>query len=344
MTSRPEAALNTFSDFQEFKIKKLLKTEAFELIKKIGNNGDKAMRLISKIKENHIENIEEFLQSPLLVSLLYKKFEHRENIPLQLQEFYYDVFEALFQDHDLTKGESYTRNKKTRLAFTEFFQVLRELAFYTLKKGEIEYNDSVLFKYLTDVSKRLPNIKFKPSDFIEDLVKSVPLFNKEGLQYRWSHKSFQEYFAAEFICRDSKENQVEILRTLNNSSKSEKYYFVLNLCYDIDFKPFREALIIPYLKEFISYYEQNYNELIKNGLNKTQVNLRAVLTFNRVYLINQSRKTEIILDAIKQMKDENKNQKLNDYLDFFPDDFKLKFISVGKVIILTAVRSNDLLE
>lgn len=344
MTSRPETALNTFSDFKEFKVQNLKKEEAYELIKKIGNNGDKAMRLINKIKENDIENIHEFLQSPLLVSLLYKKFEHRENIPLHLQEFYYDVFEALFQDHDLTKGESYTRNKKTKLAFTEFFQILRELAFYTLRKGEIEYNDSVLSRYLIDVSKRLPNIKFKPHDFIEDLIKAVPLFNKEGLQYRWSHKSFQEYFAAEFICRDSKENQVDILKTLNNSPKSEKYYFVLSLCHDIDFKPFRDALIIPYLKEFIAYYEHSFEGLIKKGLSKDDVNRRKILTFNKIHLIAPPRKATNLMQVLNILKDGGENQKIDGFPDFIPKDFRLKVITFGEILLLTAVRRSDLLD
>lgn len=344
MTSRPEIALNTFSDFKEFRVQKLKKEEAYELIRKIGNNSDKAMRLISKIKENSIQNIDEFLQSPLLVSLLYKKFEHRENIPLHLQEFYHDVFEALFQDHDLTKGESYTRNKKTNLAFTEFFQILRELAFYTLKKGEIEYNVSVLSKYLSHVSKRLPNIKFKSHDLIEDLVKAVPLFNKEGLQYRWSHKSFQEYFAAEFICRDTKEKQVDILRTLNNSSRSEKYYYVLSLCYDIDFKPFREALIIPYLKEFMTYYENSFQEIIKNGLNIEEVNKRKLLNFNRIYLISKQKKTDDIVEFISNLKHDDDYQKVNGFPDFIPNNYRLQSINFSDPLILTAIRRNDLVD
>lgn len=344
MTSRPEIALNTFSDFKEFKVQKLKKEEAFELIKKIGNNGDKATRLINRINENNIHNIDEFLQSPLLVSLLYKKFEHRENIPFQLQEFYYDVFEALFQDHDLTKGESYIRNKKTKLAFTEFFQVLRELAFYTLKKGEVEYNDSVLTKYLNEVSKRLPNIKFKSFDFIEDLVKTVPLFNKEGLQYRWAHKSFQEYFAAEFICRDSKEKQIEILQALSNSSKSEKYYFVLSLCYDIDFKPFREALIIPYLNKFITFYENSFKNLLKKNLNKTEINKRKILTFNRIHLIVPTSNSSSLLKIIDVLKGDSENQKIDGFPDFIPNDYRLQIITVSNVLLLTAVCRNDLLE
>lgn len=108
----------------------------------------------------------------------------------------------------------------------------------------------------------MPNIKFKPKDFVDDLVKAVPLFNKEGLQYRWSHKSFQEYFAAEFICRDSKDRQQDILKALNSSAKSEKYIFVLSLCYDIDYKSFRNALIIPYLKDFIFHFENKLKNWI----------------------------------------------------------------------------------
>lgn len=348
MTSRPETALNTFSDFKEFKVKKLLKKEAFELIKKIGNNSDKSLRLIKKIEENDIQNIDDFLQSPLLVSLLYKKFEHRENIPLHLQEFYYDVFEALFQDHDLTKGDSYIRNKKTKLSFTEFFQVLRELGFYTLKKGEIEYNDAILTKYLQEISKRLPNIKFKPYDFIDDLVKAVPLFNKEGLQYRWSHKSFQEYFAAEFICRDSKDKQIDILQTMLNSSKAEKYVFVFNLCYDIDYKSFREALIIPYLREFISFYENKLLELgtIKN-LDKDQIDIRKAIIFNKAYLVIPNGKIEhlnSIMDAIDLLKNDKDGLKLKGYPDFMPKNFRIKLISFGEVIIISSIRRNDLLE
>lgn len=348
MTSRPETALNTFSDFKEFKVKKLIKNEAFELIKKIGNNSDKSLRLIKKLEENDIQNIDDFLQSPLLVSLLYKKFEHRENIPLHLQEFYYDVFEALFQDHDLTKGDSFIRNKKTKLSFTEFFQVLRELGFYTLKKGEIEYNDAVLTKYLQNVSKRLPNVKFKPYEFIDDIVKAVPLFNKEGLQYRWSHKSFQEYFAAEFICRDAKEKQINILQTMHESQKSEKYNFVFSLCYDIDYKPFTEALVVPYIKEYISHYEKKFHELnsVKN-ITTEQIEIRKAITFNKTYLIIFNKNPDrlnSLSSVIDLLKDDKIGENLKDYPKFVPSDYKLKMISFSDVIFFSSGLRNDLLD
>lgn len=343
MTSRPEIALNTFSDFKEFKIKNLEKKEAFELIKKIGNNSDKSQRLIKKIEENNLEKIEDFLKSPLLVSLLYKKFEHRENIPLNLQEFYYEVFEALFQDHDLTKGDSFIRPKKSGLSLSEFFQILREFSFYTLKLGEIEYNDAIINKYLNDISKRLPNIKFKTPDFIEDIVKNVPLFNKEGLQYRWSHKSFQEYFAAEFICRDTKEKQSEILSSMYNSSKFEKYIFILNLCYDIDYNSFRESITIPYLKEFINFYESLY---INKNINQKQLDLRKSLVFNRSFLVvpHDKGKNNILMGEGFDFFQKKESKIFDKFPDYVREGYNIRVISFGKsIFVVTVVKNNDLL-
>ena len=345
MTSRPETALNTFSDFKEFKIKNLEKKEAYELIKKIGNNSDKSQRLIKRIKENNLHNVEEFLKSPLLVSLLYKKFEHRENIPINLQEFYYEVFEALFQDHDLTKGDSFIRPKKTNLSLSEFFQILREFSFFTFKKGEIEYNDAIINKYLSNISKRLPNLTFKTTDFLEDIVKNVPLFNKEGLQYRWSHKSFQEYFAAEFICRDTKEKQIEILHSMYESEKFEKYNFVLKLCFDIDFNSFRNAIVIPYLKEYIEFYDSALDEFKENkNIPASYLQFRIELLFNKSHLIifNPKREDDFMDNAFNFF-DTNNNNLFAKYPTFLPEEYHIRMIGLGEeVMVATAVKYNDL--
>ena len=346
LTSRPETALNTFSDFKEFKVKKMEKTEAFELIKKIGNNSEKSLRLIQKLKDNNFQNINDFLQSPLLVSLLYKKFEHRENIPIQLQEFYYDVFEALYQDHDLTKGDSFVRNKKTKLSFNDFFQILRELAFYTLKRGEIEYNDAILDNYISEVSKKLPNIKFKTHELIEDLVKAVPLFNREGLQYKWSHKSFQEYFAAEYICRDSKDRQIKILSNMYNSDKSEKYFFIFKLCYDIDFKSFRKAVIVPYLNDFIDYFNNSFKQLDGNSTyNIKEVNTRKTITFNRSYIILTKQNNSLISNVIQKIGEDIYNgEKLEGVPDFMEDNYKVFLITISEITLIASRKRTDIIE
>lgn len=300
LTSRPEQALNAFGDFQEFGVKKLEQEEAYELIRKLGANSvDKANRLIDKLKTSLLQDVKSFLYSPLLVSLLYKKFEYRETIPLKKQEFFYEMFEALFQAHDLTKGDSFIREKKSKLSLSEFFTVLRWLGYYTAIKSEIEYNQTVLSTYLEKISDHI-HLKFDVSHFINDLHGAVPIFNKEGVLLKWSHKSIQEYFAAEHICRDKKESQTVCLEKLFNSQGVEKYYLIFELCYDIDYRTFSKALIVPMLKNYLAYCDNSFNEIKASSLIEPQEILkRQSMTFqSTVGLIRIGRKSRAHLDNI----------------------------------------------
>lgn len=336
MTSRPETALNTFSDFQEFNIKKLKPNEAYDLIKKIGENSEKALRLIKKIKEENRSVISEFLQSPLLVSLLYRKFNYRETIPIKLQEFYNEVFEALFQDHDLTKGDSFERPKKTKLSSSDFFRVLRELGFYTMKLDDLEYNSSTFNRFLEEISKRLPNIEFNPCDFMDDIVKAVPIFNREGLTYRWAHKSFQEYFAAEYICRDTKEKQIQILQKMYASKRAEKFKLIFSLCYDIDYKSFRKAILYPTICKFIEHYNSSYNDF-NLIVSKENLDERKSLTFDSCYILIFNQKDTVSFPLKIKPNFEMKDILGSEILDLIPPEYMLKSISIGeKVIVVNA--------
>ncbi|WP_052444742.1 NACHT domain-containing NTPase [Flammeovirga sp. OC4] len=257
ISSRPENALKTFGDFQEFSIDRLKIDESFELIKKIGDNNTKSLQLIDQLKKDKRKELTEFLESPLLISLLYKKFEHRENIPIQKQEFYWEVFEALFQAHDIIKGDRFERDKESGLTLHEFHKILRAIAYFSSLLNQIEFNQKELESFITKANDFYPGVKFESPNFIHDLVNTVPIFQKEGLKYKWAHKTLQEYFAAEFICRDTKENQGEILKRLTTEENSKSYYGIIDLCYDIDYKSFRKHILFPYCKEYVKYYYKN---------------------------------------------------------------------------------------
>ena len=153
ISSRPESALKSFGDFQEFNIDRLKTSEAYELIKKIGNNNSKSLLLIEQLKQESRKELTEFLESPLLISLLYKKFEHRETIPLKKQEFYSEVYEALFQAHDIVKGDRYERDKDSNLSLHEFHKILRGLAYFTALLNQVEFDYNELEKFLKKLQK-----------------------------------------------------------------------------------------------------------------------------------------------------------------------------------------------
>lgn len=266
ITSRPENVEGIFGDFLTFHIKPLTTNDAYNLIEKIGDYNERSKALIKKLQQSELKNIKEFLKNPLLISLLYKKFEYRESIPLQKQEFYYEVFEALYKAHDLTKGSDYyIRPKESNLSFSEFYRVLRLLGFRSIQDNELEYNKSVLQKLLEELKGDLPNINFDEDAFINDLTMAVPLFQKEGLKYRWAHKSIQEYFAAEFICIDTKEQQKNVLLAIFNGERLNSLIHVLELCYDIDPKTFQNSILYSICSSFTDFCNSTFHDVINEG-------------------------------------------------------------------------------
>ncbi|WP_426430110.1 NACHT domain-containing protein [Winogradskyella sp. HB-48] len=259
ITSRPEKALLSFGNFQEFRINPLNKKEAFELLRKYDHQGSVSSLLIKKLQEQEMANIEEFLTNPLLVSLLFTAFEHKQAIPFKKYLFYRQVYDANFESHDLTKGDSYTHDKYSKLEIDDFHRVLRHLGFSCFKLQKIEFSKDEILKLISDSKEFCAGLKFNESSFLEDLLRTVPLFTQDGNYYRWAHKSLQEYFAAQFIYLDSKEKQNAILDKLYNHSNLEKFINVIDLYYDMDYKTFRNRIERYILTEFKQYVDNHYN-------------------------------------------------------------------------------------
>ena len=129
LTSRPENALKSFGDFQEVRIEPLKRKEAFELLRKYDKQGQISSLLIKKIEETEMNNISEFLTNPLLISLLFTAFQHKQTIPFKKYIFYRQVYDANFESHDLTKGDSFTHDKYTNLEIDDFHRVLRHTGY-----------------------------------------------------------------------------------------------------------------------------------------------------------------------------------------------------------------------
>ncbi|WP_243110605.1 NACHT domain-containing protein, partial [Clostridium perfringens] len=147
IASREEDELNSFGEFQRFDIKALEKQEAYELIKIYDENGELSKELIDKLeKEENLRILEEFLENPLMVSLLYKAFEYKKKIPYKKHIFYDQVYNALFEEHDLSKG-AFNRNKKSGLGIDDFHRILRCIGFITLSRG-ISYSREELINII----------------------------------------------------------------------------------------------------------------------------------------------------------------------------------------------------
>jgi hypothetical protein len=283
LTSRPEEALSSFGDFLKFQIKPLIPEEAYTLIQKYDASHKIATLLITKIKEeDNFENVEEYLTTPLLVSLLFTAFEHKQSIPFKKHIFYRQVFDALFESHDLSKGDSFEREKYSKLGSDEFHRVLRTFGYFCLKQeNKIEFSRDELGLIIQESLEYVGEDSIKPSDFIKDLLITVPIFSKDGIYYKWSHKSLQEYFAAQFIFIDSKELQKGILKHVSFHENNTSFINVLDLYRSMDPIGFENVITYSLLKKYLDYLNTSYKNF--NGEKKL---MRQKLTFGHdIFLI-----------------------------------------------------------
>lgn len=293
ITSREEDDLNSLGEYKCVNIKPLTEEEAYKLIKKYDNDGEISKKLIKRLKEDtSMDVLKEFLENPLLVSLLYKTFEYKEEIPYKKIDFYEQVYSALFNDHDKTKGSAYVHEKKTKLDRYQFEQILRAFGFLALKEDKVEYSDQLIHQLLEQSIKRFGWLKINAEDFLYDITHAVPFFQKDGNEYKWVHKSFMEYFASCFICYDNKESEGKYIKRMILSNNLMKYYNVLDFCYEMDTLNFRKYGILPYLEKYVDRYDNSFKSDYFKAFEKEKLHFAkqivSITNYTQIVMFNKT--------------------------------------------------------
>lgn len=279
ITSRPEHALASFPSFHAYRIRSLEREEAFALIRKYDKDGDRGTKLIERLADKSLKEVDEFLKNPLLTTLLYRAFDYKNQIPLKKPNFYRQVFDALFEWHDLTKDGYSTREKSCKLDIDGFHKVFRGLGFVSTLKGRVEADTDEMLGWIREARTYAPELQFSESDFLDDAIKAVPILRREGNTILWSHKSLAEYFCAQFIVTDSKLDQPRICNFLVKNINLPSFRNLLDLLYDMDVALFSQYFI----KSLINFYDLELERLkyLHPEIPTKSIEQRAATTFGR---------------------------------------------------------------
>lgn len=249
ITSRPELIFSDYTDFSRFKIRGLTTDLAYELIRKYGDAFEAeecAKALIDALRAKHDDAVHSFLQNPLLTSLLFRTYDYKSIVPVKRSLFYKQVFDALYEAHDLNKETAYVRAKRTGLHQDDFHGVLRALASLFRQKKVVEVSTAEFMAMARVVStSQCPDLKFSPDDLLHDVTHAVPLFTKEGDLIRWSHKSLLDYFLAEFLLRDYSKPKGEALQRLAFGADALGNENLLSLIQESDPILFAHSVTLP---------------------------------------------------------------------------------------------------
>lgn len=322
LTSRPDDSIYSFGQFKKFSIEGMSIDEAYSLFRRFDTVTELSL---SENVINHIEgqlsdgdfgDLELFLANPLLASFLYLTYKHKMQLPTAKIEFYEKVYDALYELHDLSK-DHLKREKYSKLSKRKLQKVLMKFAFLCLTENTNEYDKSKLLQLIFKAKSSAYFNDIDEEDILKDLLETVPLLTKDGLKYKWAHKSFMEYFSAYYI--DEHEKREVILQKIFDSSNFHIYFNTLEFYSEINRKLFDKIFVYPMLNEFITFIQNNEKNISVEFLE---------LVFNKFFIVDNEIMSVTVNGEVPDSKTLN-NLIKSKYPDYLDDSTQHGLISLG---------------
>ncbi len=258
LSSRPLDEFVGWSDFKEYSTIALNKEQALSLISKLDYDIEIKNKFYKQLDEELFEKYESFASNPLLLTIMLMTFEERVSIPDSKTDFYEQAFSTLFHKHDAMKKGKYKREKLSGLGYEDFKKVFSYFCFRSFFKNQYEFTEKSALENIQKAKEKVYSYgDFRESDYLEDMTKAVCMLVHEGLNYRFSHRSFQEYFAAVYTTQLSDEEQRQFISSwLKAMSGRMTTDFLDTLC-ELQPDRFMKNILYNGLCELYDLYEAN---------------------------------------------------------------------------------------
>lgn len=210
VSGRPDERFDAWQAYSNFAVQPLDKPKVIDLIEKLKyDNREIKKKFIDRVKSDLYERHKSFLSSPLLATMMLITFRDFADIPEKIYLFYDQAFDALFSKHDATK-EGYKRKLYTDIPSDEFKKYLSYFCLISYYDEKYEFNEDDLRAYVKKGIK-IDNANVPVDDFIRDLLESICILQRDGIQRVFSHRTFQEFFSALCLARFSIRHTKEII-------------------------------------------------------------------------------------------------------------------------------------
>lgn len=233
VTSRPRTETSPLETFTVMESMPLNKEQAIDLASRIWEEDEKTREFCQQLDAALYEKHRDFAENPLLLTMMFLTFMRNSSIPEHLSDFYKKAYDALYSAHDNQDKGCYRRDFQCKtLDENEFKHILSHFCFQSYFKETYEFSEDAILRYLEASLQKLKFCDLKPADYLEDLRNIVCMIIKDGDTYRFSHRSFQAYFAAYYTTHfltDEQQRQLFIRSLSKRNLYFEKvdYYTLL---------------------------------------------------------------------------------------------------------------------
>jgi len=239
----------SWSDFVELEAVGLTKEQALNLVKKLKYDEKVKDKFYIALKNYLFEKYKTFASNPLLLTIMLLTFDEGGEIPESFNDFYEQAFAALYKSHDASKG-AYVRDKASGLGFNEFKMIFSHICFKSFFQNEYEFSDSRILQLIDDASHKCQSVQsFNSENFLKDLTDATCMLVRDGLNLRFAHRSFQEYFAAYYTTQlDDITQKSLIFRWLKEDGFFNTSKFI-TILYDMIPERFEKNVLLPALQK-----------------------------------------------------------------------------------------------
>ncbi|MGO5053345.1 NACHT domain-containing protein [Lachnospiraceae bacterium LCP25S3_G4] len=346
LSSRPLDEFVGWNQFEELHSMPLSKEQALSLIAKIDYEPKIKDKFYRELEEYLYDKYKTFASNPLLLTIMLLTFENRASIPDKLNDFFEQAFTTLFHTHDATKG-GYKRDIQSKLGYEDFKAVFSYFCFKSFFNSEYKFTENRVMDYIGMAKKKnVIDASFNAMDYLKDMTNSVCMLFHEGLEYRFSHRSFQEYFAALYTTQldDTQQKKFLKLWLQDNSYRATSNY--LDMLYELQPLRFQKNIIIPAIRELQALYEKNgeseewlinlmYEDVCvrkyKDGKKRCAVSIKDFYFHD---MIMRACNIGGLYKSIKEEREQQNNERENKLIDFIENkyglDQEVKFIELKK--------------
>ena len=235
VSSRKEGVdFNELETYTVIKSLPLKKEQAVELVTRIGKSNDKVKEFSELLSKELFEKHIDFASNPLLLTMMYITFIDNNVIPEHLTDFYEAAYDTLYKRHDANKDGVFERDYKCKkLGQKEFKDLFAYFCFQSYFVQQYEFSKEQICEYIRNGIERLNLKKLieKPEMFFNDIKDIVCLIVEEGSIFKFTHRSFQTYFAAYYTATQVSDQQQKTF--LNKELRNQQilatdFFYMLN--------------------------------------------------------------------------------------------------------------------
>lgn len=322
ISSRMDDRFISWEQFEIYKSCPFSKNQVLSVVEKIDFPSEVKSKFVNDVIKSRYKKFQDFLSTPLLTLMMLFTYGQFGDVPEKVHIFYRYAFQTLYSLHDGSK-EAFSRERKTGLNEDDFAKLFSYFCLLTYSETAFSFTEEEILSYV-DESIETCGVSVDRNKFLAETEESVNLLQKEGDQYSFTHRSFQEYFAA-FCIANYHQNYIDEIIYEMPRMHSDSVLMMLN-----------QMNTVAVSENFIKPEANKFKECINRGIDKHSIYLDYLeLFYPSIYMIgHQTNEKKFIfhgtfcsekskdyfhnfVDAVIQLNKENYKREIGDsYLGF----------------------------